>query len=350
MNIEDTYQALRPIEWRRIYELVRDAGVDVRPWEESKRDGSKIEPHTNTHQNSRWTFGGGDQPLVACIWWDALILSAGNIERVSSSKHDMQRMSELQSQVRNRDATAQRRLTVKIGKAQEFDRLISEAFRKRKPVRVIVVDGNRTDSDELAASVADRRLLDPASWYVHSYDPYEGDYRLVRDVLPPPMLDDPFDGAEDPADNHYFRELMASDALGDTERHALMKARVGQGYFRDALIERWHGCSVTGCTDTSLLIASHIKPWSECVTRAERLSPDNGLLLTPNLDKLFDRGLITFSENVPYNMILSRKLGVTTRQALNVQPNTRLGRRVAEGMTPFLEYHRMNVFVDGKTD
>jgi putative restriction endonuclease len=56
-------------------------------------------------------------------------------------------------------------------------------------------------------------------------------------------------------------------------------------------------CRLTGVTNPSLLIASHIKPWRLCETAEERLDGMNGLLLTPDADHLFDRGFISFEED-----------------------------------------------------
>ena len=81
-----------------------------------------------------------------------------------------------------------------------------------------------------------------------------------------------------------------------TERDRLIAARLGQGEFRNRLIALWGSCSVTGFRLTKFLIASHIKPWSKS-SNTERLDAYNGLLLTPNLDKAFDRFLISFSES-----------------------------------------------------
>lgn len=82
-----------------------------------------------------------------------------------------------------------------------------------------------------------------------------------------------------------------------TEKYQLIMARVGQGRFREDVIKRANGkCDVTGVDKTEVLIASHIKAWADCDPNSEeRLDPYNGLLLTPNLDKLFDRGFISFS-------------------------------------------------------
>jgi predicted restriction endonuclease len=68
---------------------------------------------------------------------------------------------------------------------------------------------------------------------------------------------------------------------------------VGQDIFRHGLLEYWEGrCAITGLAVPELLRASHIKPWAECGTDAERLDVFNGLLLAPQIDAAFDLGFI----------------------------------------------------------
>jgi predicted restriction endonuclease len=55
-------------------------------------------------------------------------------------------------------------------------------------------------------------------------------------------------------------------------------------------------CRITGVTNAVHLIASHCKPWRDS-TNEERLNGENGLLLTPSIDHLFDRGFIGFEDN-----------------------------------------------------
>lgn len=82
-----------------------------------------------------------------------------------------------------------------------------------------------------------------------------------------------------------------------TEAERLVVARVGQEIFRDALMRYWRGkCPLTGITDPALLRASHIKPWADCSSDAERMDAFNGLLLSALWDAAFDRHLVTFSE------------------------------------------------------
>lgn len=78
----------------------------------------------------------------------------------------------------------------------------------------------------------------------------------------------------------------------------LVRQRVGQQAFRQAMLDYWGGaCAVTGVALSEVLRASHAKPWAECVSDAERLDVFNGFLLNANLDALFDRFLITFSDD-----------------------------------------------------
>lgn len=91
----------------------------------------------------------------------------------------------------------------------------------------------------------------------------------------------------------YRKRLRES--VGATEVERLRKERIGQDVFRDALMLFWDGaCAVTGARHPRLLRASHIVPWAECETDAERLNVHNGLLLVAHLDAAFDAHLITF--------------------------------------------------------
>ena len=82
---------------------------------------------------------------------------------------------------------------------------------------------------------------------------------------------------------------------GDT-RDAIVKVRVNQSEFRTHLLQRYGKCCLCGVSNHDLLIASHIKPWSKS-NRIEKTAVDNGFLLCPNHDRLFDKGLITFSDD-----------------------------------------------------
>jgi len=84
--------------------------------------------------------------------------------------------------------------------------------------------------------------------------------------------------------------------LVDASAKSYLPTRIGQGSYRRRIVQIWGGCcAVTGNPYTDLLIASHCKPWN-ISNDSERLDGNNGLLLTPGIDKLFDRGVISFDD------------------------------------------------------
>ncbi len=122
----------------------------------------------------------------------------------------------------------------------------------------------------------------------------------------------------------------------ETERTGLVTSRVGQGYYRQQILEKWgNACAVTGCNLKQILISSHIVAWSES-TDEERLDPENGILLSPNLDALFDQHLISFSDDG--KIILSDKINANNLDILDINQNMCI--RVTEGMKPYLNKHR----------
>lgn len=218
---------------------------------------------------------------------------------------------------------------------------VYQAFRQRRAVRLILVDGVQVPIERSAdeSSIVKARELDHGTWFVHEYDGMTGDFLIVRDVEPTTAVDpDPTDEMEDPAEDTNFQRML--DTLDPTEREALIKARVGQGDFREALIKRWGGCAVTGCGMTELCIASHLKPWS----RRERLTVANGLLLTPTLDKLLDQGLITFDQR--FRIRISPYLPVGVALQLSINANMTLRRPHHSDILPYLHWHEKNVFRD----
>ena len=128
--------------------------------------------------------------------------------------------------------------------------------------------------------------------------------------------------------------------LADTEKELLISARVGQGKYRQNLIELWGKCAVSGCKRIELLIASHIKPWSKSSDR-EKLDLYNGLLLLPNYDKLFDKGLISFEDDG--RIIISPLIEKEEYKILGINPDDKLFNLYPENK-PYLEEHRRTVY------
>lgn len=120
----------------------------------------------------------------------------------------------------------------------------------------------------------------------------------------------------------------------------MANARRGQGQFREDLMKVWNGaCAVTGLTCRTALRASHIKPWA-ISTNKQRLDSDNGLLLSANLDVLFDAGLLSFDSDG--TMLISSSLDSEQRSLLGIPMRLRLA--PSKGMAPYLSFHRTNIF------
>ena len=155
-----------------------------------------------------------------------------------------------------------------------------------------------------------------------------------------------------PADDlDYWEHKLELDIVGDTsvretERLAIVRARVGQGLFKERVSMIETKCRITGVENPVHLIASHCKPWRDS-SNEERLDGENGLLLTPSIDHLFDRGFIGFENNgkliispVAHRPSLER-MGVETEQIVNVGG-------FSSGQKQFLDFHRNSVFLQSR--
>lgn len=129
-----------------------------------------------------------------------------------------------------------------------------------------------------------------------------------------------------------------------TEKDQLIRARRGQGLFRSHVLLVESACRVTGVSDSKHLLASHIKPWKVSNDR-ERLKGDNGLLLSPHIDHLFDKGYISFS--VDQRLMVVDDVRTELLQKWSIDESMNVGQFSREQQA-FLEHHRVNVFGKGR--
>lgn len=138
------------------------------------------------------------------------------------------------------------------------------------------------------------------------------------------------------------RRISEAD-IPTTTRTALIKARVGQGVFKERVSRIERGCRITFVDNPTHLIGSHIKPWREC-TNEERLEGANGLLLTPTADHLFDRGFISFEDNG--GLLVAHVADVTSLKRMGLDPDSPPRPLAFNGdQRGFLEFHRREVFL-----
>lgn len=135
--------------------------------------------------------------------------------------------------------------------------------------------------------------------------------------------------------------IEADPVLDETERSALITARRGQGLFRERVMGVERACRVTRVDRPEHLIASHTKPWRDCAN-GERLDAENGLLLTPTVDHLFDKGFISFEDRG--RLIVSPVADEMSLRRMGIDPGDPpdVG-AFSEGQRRYLEYHRENV-------
>lgn len=145
-----------------------------------------------------------------------------------------------------------------------------------------------------------------------------------------------------PIEERQISEINNNTGLTSTEKEAIILARRGQGEFRKKLIDKYKMCIVTGISDPRLLTASHIKPWRSADNH-ERLSSENGLLLSPLYDKLFDSGLITFRLNG--TIAVSSDLPKKDKTIINIDETRNYITDITDELKKNIQYHNDVIFI-----
>lgn len=216
-------------------------------------------------------------------------------------------------------------------------------------------------------SVTAQDQIEGARGYVNSKDP---GYQLIREIsLPLVSYISVMQLTDNSGATLYYWKLFADfEAISDkkaalvftygkrgeqksapvpvpkvsSRQNEIRKARQGQGIYRDKLLYECPFCPITMINDERLLVASHIKPWA-VASDYEKLDPKNGFVLSPLYDKLFDRGLMTFTGDrriVLSNWISPKnkeRLGVKDGQFIQLLP-------LDEVRQSYMQFHRSSVF------
>ena len=135
-------------------------------------------------------------------------------------------------------------------------------------------------------------------------------------------------------------DKINSHVITGEEREVITKQRINQSKFRQRLLTKYkRKCVLCGVSFEPVLVASHIKPWSES-DPSEKVDVDNGLLLCPYHDKLFDAGFISFSDDGM--IMISNQIDVENRKKLKIESDMHI--EVTGRMSDFLNYHRNKIF------
>lgn len=144
-------------------------------------------------------------------------------------------------------------------------------------------------------------------------------------------------------EEYELNQVQADATLMETEKQAIVLARRGQGLFKKRVMTLEHGCRITGVDREEHLRASHCKPWRDA-TNEERLDGENGLLLTPSMDHLFDRGFIGFDDNGQTIVSPVAHQESLARMGLDPQHPPNVG-SFSTGQRKYLAFHRENVLL-----
>lgn len=139
-------------------------------------------------------------------------------------------------------------------------------------------------------------------------------------------------------------DVLSAPDMAETEKDQIIRSRRGQGIFRNRVLAVEPFCRITGVGDQSFLIASHIKPWKDC-TSYERLDGSNGLMLAPHVDRLFDRGWISFQDDGEL-LVSNAAREVVAAWSLNTASNRG---RFTDKQTAYLDHHRTFIFKDAQS-
>ena len=145
---------------------------------------------------------------------------------------------------------------------------------------------------------------------------------------------------EDVSEYEINLEIEARKLDGDLEKIQLTKSRRGQGIFKANVRLIEDHCRVTGVSNIKHLRASHIKPWVAS-NNHEKLDGFNGLLLSPHVDHLFDRGFISFKNSG--ELLVSKELNPNVLDQWSIKSNQNVG-EFKSGQREYLQYHREVVF------
>jgi len=137
-------------------------------------------------------------------------------------------------------------------------------------------------------------------------------------------------------DDRHLREILNRGLVGPVERHQLVKSRRGQGVFRDNVESREPNCRITGVSNPRYLRASHIKPWRKS-SDIEKIDGNNGLMLAPHVDFLFDRGLISFEDDG--TLIVSTQIEEGALESWGIPSEVNVGNFSSE-QAVYLKFHR----------
>ena len=148
---------------------------------------------------------------------------------------------------------------------------------------------------------------------------------------------------DEPSADEFSLPIAAMNlGIGDTEISRLQKIRTKQSLFKRRLLNVEKQCRLTGIADLRFLRASHIRPWSKCDSGTQRADGNNGLLLCPQADFLFDQGWISFKDEG--GLLVANELPKEVKSRVGLDLRMRNCGPFNSLQSEYLEFHRDIVF------
>lgn len=160
-----------------MYDLVREAGLDVSDWANYAKGPSKAA--ANPRYCYDWAFVDPAKGVVLCLW---------HAELSTDGKSTWWEFNWRAYIEQARGAGGNPNW---LTRATRVDHALQLIAKYRWPVRVIVLEGQRRglSDPQLRSSRVSKRLLDPVPWAVTSYDWDTGASKLVRGASPTGFVD-----------------------------------------------------------------------------------------------------------------------------------------------------------------
>jgi 5-methylcytosine-specific restriction protein A len=181
-NLRLELASLQPNSKQAVIDLVAAAGIETACWHVNQDGSTAAKPRSNPAYCYNWCFGGSAEPILVCLWYDAIksqnrqIVFNDNLRQAAEQLDSIADTAGADQETRNR-ARAQAR------RARAVDAAFAAAYEAGRALRVIVNEGQRRPDDSLGreSSKVEMRILDPVSWRVERYDNASGGLRLVRE-------------------------------------------------------------------------------------------------------------------------------------------------------------------------
>ncbi len=174
-------EALRPRHSHAVIDLVRRVGVSVDRWFVRADGTPAVSPRSNPAYCYNWSFGGGRETSVACLWYASMRALDGSVQFRSNIRALAVKLEQIAVDPA-RPVEHRERARPQAARARRLDELIRDCASSGHEVRVIVNEGEMRDESSLGedSSFVNVRLLDPVPWVVASYDTSTGECRLQR--------------------------------------------------------------------------------------------------------------------------------------------------------------------------